>query len=50
MHEAGVAAKHVEVATPNGHDAFLVDYSLSTPQVRDFLERRPNRRYVQRGK
>jgi homoserine O-acetyltransferase len=37
MHEAGIAATHVEVATPNGHDAFLVDYSLITPLVRDFL-------------
>jgi homoserine O-acetyltransferase/O-succinyltransferase len=37
MHEAGIAATHVEVATPNGHDAFLVDYALITPLVRDFL-------------
>jgi homoserine O-acetyltransferase len=37
MHEAQIAATHVEVATPNGHDAFLVDYPLITPLVRDFL-------------
>jgi len=25
------------LATPNGHDAFLVDYHLIGPLVRDFL-------------
>jgi homoserine O-acetyltransferase len=37
MREAQVAATHLEIATPNGHDAFLVDYPLITPPVRDFL-------------
>ncbi|HEX7840470.1 MAG TPA: homoserine O-acetyltransferase [Kofleriaceae bacterium] len=37
MREAQIAVSHVEVTTPNGHDAFLVDYPLITPLVRDFL-------------
>jgi homoserine O-acetyltransferase len=37
MREADVAATHLEIGTPNGHDAFLVDYPLITPPVRDFL-------------
>jgi homoserine O-acetyltransferase len=37
MREAGIEASHLEIATPNGHDAFLVDYPLITPPVRDFL-------------
>jgi homoserine O-acetyltransferase len=41
VHEAmlgsGIASKHLEISTPNGHDAFLVDYHLITPLVREFL-------------
>src|ERR1041384_5516603 len=37
MRAARIDAHHVEIATPNGHDAFLVDYPLITPPVRDFL-------------
>jgi homoserine O-acetyltransferase/O-succinyltransferase len=37
MLQAGVDAKHVAITTPNGHDAFLVDYHLVNPPVREFL-------------
>ncbi len=37
MREAGGHARHVDLDTANGHDAFLVDYDLITPLVRDFL-------------
>jgi homoserine O-acetyltransferase len=37
MKEAGVPVTHMIIATPNGHDAFLVDYDLITPPVRAFL-------------
>lgn len=37
LREQGARAEHVDLATPNGHDAFLVDYDLITPRVRDFL-------------
>ena len=37
MRAAQIEASHLEIATPNGHDAFLVDYPLITPPVRDFL-------------
>jgi len=37
MREAEIAATHLEISTTNGHDAFLVDYPLITPPVRDFL-------------
>jgi homoserine O-acetyltransferase len=37
MMRAGVPAEHLPVATPNGHDAFLVDYPLIVPAVREFL-------------
>jgi homoserine O-acetyltransferase len=37
LRRAGVASRHVEIATPNGHDAFLLDYHLITPPVREFL-------------
>jgi homoserine O-acetyltransferase len=37
MQGAGVDATHLDVQTPNGHDAFLVDYDLITPPIRDFL-------------
>ena len=38
MVRAGVDATHLALATPNGHDAFLVDYPLIVPPVRAFLE------------
>jgi homoserine O-acetyltransferase len=37
MREAGVGATHVDLSTPNGHDAFLIDYDKLAPPVRDFL-------------
>ena len=37
MVAGGVDVTCLEVATPNGHDAFLVDYPLINPLVRDFL-------------
>jgi homoserine O-acetyltransferase len=37
MREAGIEAAHIELSTPNGHDAFLVDYPMITPVVREFL-------------
>ena len=38
MVRAGVDAMHLQLETPNGHDAFLVDYPLITPPVRLFLD------------
>ncbi len=38
MRRAGVDATHVEIGTPNGHDAFLIDYPLITPPIREFLD------------
>ncbi|TMQ11258.1 MAG: homoserine O-acetyltransferase [Deltaproteobacteria bacterium] len=37
MREARIDATHLDLSTRNGHDAFLVDYPLITPPVRDFL-------------
>lgn len=37
MREVQVDVRHVELATPNGHDAFLVDYPLISPLVREHL-------------
>ncbi len=38
MVTAGVPqVTHLPIATPNGHDAFLVDYHLINPPVREFL-------------
>jgi homoserine O-acetyltransferase len=37
MQRAGVDAKYLDIATANGHDAFLVDYHLITPPVRELL-------------
>ena len=34
----GIEAVHLPIATPNGHDAFLVDYPLIVPPVREFLD------------
>ena len=39
MKEAAVDVTHSIIATPNGHDAFLIDYDLITPPVRAFLTR-----------
>jgi homoserine O-acetyltransferase len=38
MRDAAVPVDHMVIETPNGHDAFLVDYDLITPPVRAFLE------------
>lgn len=38
MGRAGAEASHLPIATPNGHDAFLVDYPLIVPPVRAFLD------------
>jgi homoserine O-acetyltransferase len=40
MLSVGIDADHLDIATPNGHDAFLVDYHLINPPVRAFLDRR----------
>lgn len=40
MRGVGVDATHLELATPNGHDAFLVDYHLISAPVASFLARR----------
>ena len=37
MRKLGIAVEHLQISTPNGHDAFLVDYHLITPVVRDFI-------------
>jgi homoserine O-acetyltransferase len=37
MVRAGVDATHLDIATPNGHDAFLIDYPLINPPIREFL-------------
>jgi homoserine acetyltransferase len=39
MQRGGIDVKHLEIETPNGHDAFLMDYDLITPPVREFLAR-----------
>ena len=39
MRGAQVDVTHMIIATPNGHDAFLVDYDLIVPPVRAFLDR-----------
>jgi homoserine O-acetyltransferase len=38
MKDAHVAVTHLVIETPNGHDAFLIDYDLITPPVRAFLD------------
>jgi homoserine O-acetyltransferase len=38
MRRAGADAVHLPIATPNGHAAFLVDYPLIVPPVREFLD------------
>ena len=37
MREAGVEVSHLDIPTPNGHDAFLIDYHLINPPVRELL-------------
>jgi homoserine O-acetyltransferase/O-succinyltransferase len=37
MRACRIDAVHLTITTANGHDAFLVDYPLITPPVRDFL-------------
>ncbi|MCX5746434.1 MAG: homoserine O-acetyltransferase [Proteobacteria bacterium] len=39
MRRAGVPVHHLAISTPNGHDAFLLDYPLIVPAVRELLER-----------
>jgi homoserine O-acetyltransferase len=34
----GVGSTHLDIETVNGHDAFLIDYHLITPPVREFLD------------
>ena len=38
MTRAGVDAAYLPISTPNGHDAFLLDYPLINPPVREFLD------------
>jgi homoserine O-acetyltransferase/O-succinyltransferase len=33
----GVSSDYLEFQTPNGHDAFLIDYEMITPPVQNFL-------------
>ena len=37
MHANGTPVRHERVASPNGHDTFLIDYNLITPPVRELL-------------
>jgi len=37
MRSVEIDAVHNTITTPNGHDAFLIDYHLITPVVREFL-------------
>lgn len=38
LQAAGASATHLSISTPNGHDAFLIDYHLIEPPVRQFLD------------
>jgi homoserine O-acetyltransferase len=38
MARVGVDVTRLELSTPNGHDAFLIDYHLINPPVRAFIE------------
>jgi homoserine O-acetyltransferase/O-succinyltransferase len=40
MQSLGVPVHHELIASPNGHDTFLMDYGLITPLVSDFLRTR----------
>jgi homoserine O-acetyltransferase/O-succinyltransferase len=35
----GRDARHIELHSPNGHDAFLIDFDLITPPVKAFLRK-----------
>jgi homoserine O-acetyltransferase len=37
MRAVGTPATHVEIASTNGHDTFLIDFPLIDGLVRDFL-------------
>lgn len=37
----GTPVAHKRIASPNGHDTFLIDYDLVTPPVREFLASLP---------
>ncbi len=37
FHSLGLPSTHLDIETHNGHDAFLIDYHLITPPVREFL-------------
>ncbi len=37
MKNNGTPVEHVRIASPSGHDTFLIDYDLITPPVREFL-------------
>jgi homoserine O-acetyltransferase/O-succinyltransferase len=39
MRSNGTPVEHVRIASPNGHDTFLIDYDLVTPPVLEFLAR-----------
>ena len=39
MKANGTSVDHVRIASPNGHDTFLIDYDLVTPPVQEFLAR-----------
>ena len=41
MRSVDIDVTHVDLATPSGHDAFLVDYPLISPFVRAFLAAAP---------
>ncbi len=37
MRAAASSVRHERIASPNGHDTFLIDYDVITPAVREFL-------------
>ncbi len=39
----GTPVRHERIASPNGHDTFLIDYDLITPPVAEFLTSLPDR-------
>ena len=39
MRAVGVDVREEPIASPNGHDTFLIDYDLITPPVREFLRK-----------
>lgn len=43
MLENGTPVRHERIASPNGHDTFLIDYDLITQPVREFLSSLPVR-------